>query len=130
MNRVIEPQIRLRPSPAACRLPIASPQIQCSVVTFRQFFDAPSCAFTYLLGSGNSREALIINSVKEQTRQYYLLAIEQLGLRLVQPIDTRTHADHIAALGDQRDATGCVSRRVDREGNAFHFRRVECRVSS
>ena len=96
---------------------------------FRQFFDAPSSTFTYLLASGHGREALIINSVKEQTRQY-LLAIEQLGLRLVQAIDTRTHTDHIAALGDLRDATGRVSRRVDREGNAFHFRRVECRVAS
>ena len=116
MNRVIEPQIRLRPSPAACRLPIASPQSQGSVVTFRQFLDAPSSTFTYLPGSGHGREALIINSVKEQTRQY-LLAIEQLGLRLVQAIDTRTHADHLAALGDLCDATGRVLRRIDREGN-------------
>ena len=75
---------------------------------FRQFFDGLSSTFTYLLASGHGREALIIDPVKEQTPQY-LLAIEQLGLRLVQAIDTHTHADHITALGDLRDATGCVT---------------------
>jgi glyoxylase-like metal-dependent hydrolase (beta-lactamase superfamily II) len=46
--------------------------------------------------------------VKEQAEQY-LRAIEQLDLKLVRAIDTHTHADHITALGDLRDATGCVT---------------------
>jgi sulfur dioxygenase len=75
---------------------------------FRQFFDAESSTYTYLLASGAGREALIIDPVKTQTAQY-LTAIEQLDLRLVRAIDTHTHADHVTALGELRDLTGCVT---------------------
>ncbi len=75
---------------------------------FRQFFDAVSSTYTYLIASGKGREALIIDPVKEQVSQY-LTAIEQLELRLVRAIDTHTHADHVTGLGDLRDATGCVT---------------------
>lgn len=75
---------------------------------FRQFFDNVSSTYTYLIASGSGREAVIIDPVKEQASQY-LTAIEQLGLRLVKAIDTHTHADHITALGDLREQTGCVS---------------------
>ncbi|WP_420427092.1 MBL fold metallo-hydrolase [Algiphilus sp.] len=75
---------------------------------FRQFFDAESSTYTYLLASGPGREAVIIDPVKEQAQQY-LTAIEQLGLKLVRAIDTHTHADHITALGDLREATQCVT---------------------
>jgi sulfur dioxygenase len=75
---------------------------------FRQFFDRESCTHTYLLASGPGRESLIIDPVKEQVGQY-LMAIEQLGLRLVRAIDTHTHADHVTGLGDLRAATGCVT---------------------
>ncbi len=74
----------------------------------RQFFDPASSTYTYLLASAPGREALIIDPVKEQMHQY-LVAIEQLQLRLVRAIDTHTHADHITALGPLEDATGCVS---------------------
>jgi len=75
---------------------------------FRQFFEPESCTYTYLLASGQGREALIIDPVKEQAPQY-LQAIRELDLRLVRGIDTHTHADHITALGDLRDATGCIT---------------------
>ncbi len=75
---------------------------------FRQFFDAGSSTYTYLIASGKGREALIIDPVKEQVPQY-LTAIEQLELRLLRAIDTHTHADHVTGLGDLRDATGCVT---------------------
>jgi glyoxylase-like metal-dependent hydrolase (beta-lactamase superfamily II) len=75
---------------------------------FRQFFDSESSTYTYLLASGQGREALIIDPVKGQVPQY-LTAIEQLKLRLVRAIDTHTHADHITGLGDLRDATGCAT---------------------
>lgn len=75
---------------------------------FRQFFDPVSSTYTYLLASGAGREALIIDPVKEQAH-HYLAAINDLDLRLVRAIDTHTHADHITALGDLRDATGCVT---------------------
>ena len=75
---------------------------------FRQFFEPESSTYTYLLASGHGREALIIDPVKEQAQQY-LQAIRELDLRLVRGIDTHTHADHITALGDLRDATGCIT---------------------
>lgn len=75
---------------------------------FRQFFDSTSSTYTYLIASGKGREGLIIDPVKEQAEQY-LTAIEQLDLKLVRAIDTHTHADHVTALGDLREATGCMT---------------------
>ena len=75
---------------------------------FRQFFDGQSSTYTYLLASRAGGEAVIIDPVKEQL-EHYLKVIEQLDLRLVHAIDTHTHADHITALGDLRDATHCTT---------------------
>lgn len=75
---------------------------------FRQFFDPVSSTYTYLMASGQGREALLIDPVKEQAH-HYLTAINDLGLRLVKAIDTHTHADHITALGDLREQTACVT---------------------
>ncbi|MGQ0622639.1 MAG: MBL fold metallo-hydrolase [Panacagrimonas sp.] len=75
---------------------------------FRQLFDSVSSTYTYVLASGRGREALIIDPVKELL-DHYLRLIADLDLRLVRAIDTHTHADHITALGDLRDRTGCVT---------------------
>ncbi len=75
---------------------------------FRQLFDDKSSTYTYILASAKGREALIIDPVKEQT-QTYITLIEQLDLKLVRAIDTHTHADHVTALGDLRDVTGCMT---------------------
>jgi glyoxylase-like metal-dependent hydrolase (beta-lactamase superfamily II) len=75
---------------------------------FRQFFDPVSSTYTYLLASAAGREAVIIDPVKEQA-PHYLTVIRELDLRLVRAIDTHTHADHITALGELRDQTGCVT---------------------
>lgn len=75
---------------------------------FRQLFDSVSSTYTYVLASGRGREALIIDPVKEKLDDYLRL-INDLDLKLVRAIDTHTHADHITALGDLRDRTGCVT---------------------
>jgi sulfur dioxygenase len=75
---------------------------------FRQMFDPVSSTFTYLLASRQGGEALIIDPVKEHLPAY-LAAIAELDTRLVFALDTHTHADHITALGDLRDATHCVT---------------------
>lgn len=75
---------------------------------FRQLFEPVSSTYTYVLASGRGREALIIDPVKEKLDDYLRL-IRELDLRLVRAIDTHTHADHITALGDLRDRTGCVT---------------------
>jgi sulfur dioxygenase len=76
------------------------------ILLFRQFFDSASSTYTYLISSGVGHEALLIDPVKERV-SHYLKAIEDLDLKLVQAIDTHTHADHVTGLGDLRDATGC-----------------------
>jgi sulfur dioxygenase len=75
---------------------------------FRQFFDQESGTYTYLIGSRAGREGLIIDPVKEQTGTYLSL-VDQLDLKLVIAIDTHTHADHITALGDLRERSGCIT---------------------
>lgn len=75
---------------------------------FRQLFDAESSTYTYLLASDRGREAVIIDPVKEKLADY-LRVIQDLDLKLVRAIDTHTHADHITALGDLRDHTGCIT---------------------
>ncbi len=75
---------------------------------FRQLFDSESGTYTYILGSRQGGEALIIDPVQAAAASYLKL-IEQLGLQLVIAVDTHTHADHITALGDLRTASGCVT---------------------
>lgn len=83
-------------------------QTQHIAMIFRQLFEPVSSTYTYVLASGPGREALIIDPVKEKLDDYLRL-ISDLDLKLVRAIDTHTHADHITALGDLRDRTGCVT---------------------
>lgn len=73
---------------------------------FRQVFDHTSSTYTYIMASDRGREGLIIDPVRELASTY-LTIIEQLDLKLVRAIDTHTHADHVTALGQLREATGC-----------------------
>jgi sulfur dioxygenase len=82
--------------------------IQVLAMIFRQLFEPISSTYTYVLASGRGREALIIDPVKEKLDDYLRL-IADLDLKLVRAIDTHTHADHITALGDLRERTGCVT---------------------
>ncbi|WP_322107020.1 MBL fold metallo-hydrolase [Paraburkholderia sp. J41] len=74
----------------------------------KQLFDRVSSTYTYLLVSRPGGEAIIIDPVKEHLAQYLRL-IEELNVKLVHAIDTHTHADHITALGDLRDAVHCTT---------------------
>ncbi|MDI9817767.1 MULTISPECIES: MBL fold metallo-hydrolase [unclassified Legionella] len=73
---------------------------------FRQLFDRQSCTYTYLLASAESKEAVIIDPVKENVSCYIEL-INQLGLKLVVTIDTHLHADHITGTGELYQLTNC-----------------------
>ena len=75
---------------------------------FRQLFHQPSGTYTYLLACEETQKAVIIDPVLENASQYITL-LEQLQLELVYSVDTHTHADHITALGELRDATGCLT---------------------
>lgn len=75
---------------------------------FRQLFDHESSTYTYLLADELSHEAVLIDPVQEQLPAYLQL-LKDLSLTLVMALDTHVHADHITALGDLREATGCRS---------------------
>jgi glyoxylase-like metal-dependent hydrolase (beta-lactamase superfamily II) len=64
----------------------------------RQLFDAETSTFTYLLVDPASRNAALIDSVREQVdRDLHL--VDELGVVLTHVLDTHTHADHITGAG-------------------------------
>lgn len=73
---------------------------------FRQLFDRESCTYTYLLACESSKEAILIDPVKEHVNRYIQL-INQLGLQLVITMDTHLHADHITGTGELKELTSC-----------------------
>ena len=75
---------------------------------FRQLFERESCTYTYLIACEKTRNAALIDTVKEEVPRYLQL-LEELGLNLVYALDTHTHADHITGAGALRDATGCTT---------------------
>jgi glyoxylase-like metal-dependent hydrolase (beta-lactamase superfamily II) len=75
---------------------------------FRQLFDRDSSTYTYLLADTDSREAVLIDPVRDNVPAY-LQFLQELELKLIAAIDTHVHADHITALGSLREATGCLS---------------------
>lgn len=62
------------------------------MLVFRQLFDPTSSTYTYLLADGN--EAVLIDPVFEQAQRDAAL-ISELGLNLVDTLETHVHADHI-----------------------------------
>src|SRR5438132_14054114 len=66
-----------------------------SMLIFRQLFDPQSSTYTYLLGDGGSREAVLIDPVFEQTRRDAAL-VSELELKLVATLETHVHADHVS----------------------------------
>lgn len=72
---------------------------------FRQLFDTETSTYTYLLADNKSKEAIIIDSVKENVERDLQL-IQELGLKLIYTIETHIHADHITGAGDLSLRTG------------------------
>jgi len=75
---------------------------------FRQLFDRETWTYTYLLGDEQTREAVIIDPVVEQTELYVRL-LKELNLKLKFGIDTHVHADHVTGLGALRETFGARS---------------------
>jgi glyoxylase-like metal-dependent hydrolase (beta-lactamase superfamily II)/rhodanese-related sulfurtransferase len=75
---------------------------------FRQLFDRETCTYTYLLGDEKSKQALLIDPVKEQVERDLRL-IAELGLTLKYTLETHVHADHVTASGLLREKVGSQS---------------------
>ena len=75
---------------------------------FKQLFDTKSSTYTYLISSGNGREALIIDPVIENVSEYLNL-LKSLNLKLVKVIDTHIHADHVTGASKLKDITKCAT---------------------
>ena len=73
---------------------------------FRQLFDTTSSTYTYLLADEESRDAVVIDAVYEQSNRDLAL-IRELGLNLKFAIDTHCHADHVTGAWLLQQETQC-----------------------
>lgn len=83
---------------------------------YRQLFDHDTYTYTYLLWDEETKEAAIIDSVKEKLDRD-MKYIKELGLTLKYALETHIHADHVTASGLFRDALG-IKTAVHAEGGA------------
>jgi glyoxylase-like metal-dependent hydrolase (beta-lactamase superfamily II) len=74
-------------------------------VIFRQWHDAESSTYTYLLADEKTKDAVLIDTVRGQVERD-LRQLRELGLELAYVLDTHTHADHFTAAGVLRARTG------------------------
>ncbi|MEA3413440.1 MAG: MBL fold metallo-hydrolase [Pseudomonadota bacterium] len=74
-------------------------------MNIRQLFDADSSTYTYLLWDLGSREAALIDSVREQVDRDARV-VEELGLDLRYLLETHIHADHVTGSGNLRERFG------------------------
>ena len=70
-----------------------------------QLFDPDSCTYTYVLFDESSRDALIIDPVREQLERD-LNTLRQYGLKLAWTVETHAHADHITSAGQLAEHAG------------------------
>jgi sulfur dioxygenase len=77
-------------------------------ILFRQLFETETSTYTYLLGDPVSREAVLIDPVRE-TIERDLELLRELELTLVHTLETHVHADHVTASGMLRERVGSRS---------------------
>ncbi len=73
---------------------------------FRQLIDAETSSYSYLLADPRSREAVLIDPVREQLERDLEL-LRGLELELRYALDTHVHADHVTGSGLLRERLGC-----------------------
>jgi len=74
-------------------------------VIFRQLFDPESSTYTYLLADSQSRQAVIVDPVREHARRDLGLLAE-LELKLVHILETHVHADHVTGASALKKISG------------------------
>src|ERR1700733_3354495 len=75
------------------------------MLIFRQLFDPQSSTYTYLLGDGASRAAVLIDPVFEQVRRDAALCGGR-DLKLPTTLETHVHADHVTGAWLMQRRTG------------------------
>ena len=75
---------------------------------FKQEFDTKSSTYTYIIASAKGREALIIDPVLENVKDYISI-LKELDLKLVKVIDTHIHADHVTGASKLKQSTNCTT---------------------
>jgi len=71
----------------------------------RQLFDRDTWTYTYFLADEATKEAAIIDPVREQLDRDVNL-IHELGLKLKYVFETHVHADHVTSSGKLREQLG------------------------
>lgn len=72
---------------------------------FRQLFDPETSTYSYVLADPRTREAVLIDPVREHLERDATL-LRELELRLVYTLETHVHADHVTASGLLRERLG------------------------
>ncbi len=75
------------------------------MIKIEQLFDPATSTYSYLLWDEKTRQAALIDSVKEQVERDTTF-IKQLGVELKYTLETHIHADHVTGSGLLRDEFG------------------------
>lgn len=65
-----------------------------SRIIFEQYIDPETSTYTFLIADPQTREAALVDSVRENV-SFYKKRVEELGLKLMYLLETHVHADHI-----------------------------------
>ena len=82
------------------------PYVVCAPYLFRQLQDPDTKTFTYLMACAETKEAVVIDPVLEQT-DIILAWVQSLGLRLLFSCETHIHADHRSGSFQLQAHCGC-----------------------
>ncbi len=75
-------------------------------IMFRQLIDKESSTFTYILGDDYTREAIVIDPVRENFDRDVQI-INEMKLKLKFALETHIHADHVTAAQKMKDHFHC-----------------------
>ncbi|KAI7692801.1 Persulfide dioxygenase ETHE1, partial [Sarcoptes scabiei] len=86
-------------------------------IIFRQLFDRISCTYTYLLACKSSKNAVLIDPVREEIERDLNL-IKQLNLKLKYVLNTHVHADHVSGSGGIKQISPNIKSIISTESKA------------
>lgn len=84
---------------------------------FRQLFDQDTWTYTYLIADEKTKQAVLIDSVAEQSERDAKL-LKELGLDLKYLMETHVHADHITGVTKMKSHFPNAKSVVSKEGGA------------